>query len=132
MTEKTPGKQLSVEELLKPRYKVIADYPNSRLRNGQILNIEGDENDIDGFAKYPHLFQKLEWWEERSFDLAGMYIRAGELAKRHIYYKLKRSDRYGFWEMTSRGYDYYYPINGCYPATKEEYDQFINTQNPQT
>lgn len=67
---------MSIEELLLPRYKVTADYPDSEFQVGEILlqckdgirlvsltrNMYIDWFKID---KYPHLFKKLEWWEER-------------------------------------------------------------------
>jgi len=68
-----------VEELLKPRYKVIADYPLGR-KVGTILT-ECGTNLIDeplfnvgvnstvytaaSLDKFPALFKKLEWWEDR-------------------------------------------------------------------
>lgn len=62
---------------MKPRYLVVADYPNSELPIGTILIMavyDYYENNIDGvnrsiairnIDKYPHLFKPLQWWEER-------------------------------------------------------------------
>jgi len=72
---------MTPEELLKPRYKVIADYPNSKFSIGTVIipnRLDGviddswvvpDKNDRS-FAHvkvqdYPHLFRRLSWWEER-------------------------------------------------------------------
>lgn len=73
---------MKAKELLKPRYKVIADYPNSEHEIGEIIVLNENrqvtkepfarllqepiiflESDID--KSFPHIFKKLEWWEER-------------------------------------------------------------------
>lgn len=66
---------MTVEELLKPRYKVIADYPKSIYKIGDILRVGGHSEDLlycdhsgPRMRDYPHLFRKLEWWEERTLD----------------------------------------------------------------
>jgi hypothetical protein len=61
-------------DLLKPRYKVIADYPGNEWKVGDILDRDWgwDGDDEEGFkhhvSDYPHLFKKLEWYEERKLD----------------------------------------------------------------
>lgn len=78
---------MSVEELLKPRYKVIAEWPESTFEIGQIITksdlVEDwlqTDNFLHGFKlsaveKYPHLFKKLEWWEERKLEDMPKYVR---------------------------------------------------------
>jgi hypothetical protein len=75
---------MTVEELLKPRYKVIADYPNSLFEAGEVLTkIEGisvystGRVGIDAYdvSHYPHLFRKLEWWEERQPEDMPEYVK---------------------------------------------------------
>lgn len=82
---------LSVEELLKTRYKVIAAYPHSIFDVGEILQIGNYDGHllykwVDGigveceeyevfFKDYPHLFQKLEWWQERSESEMPEYVK---------------------------------------------------------
>ena len=66
---------MSTEELLKPRYLVIASFPgmsfigDSGFSNGKIFFPEPKHDshffngvDVEG---YSHLFRKLEWWEHR-------------------------------------------------------------------
>lgn len=80
---------MSTEELLKVRYKVIADFPLKPFPNlynvGDVLTDPGgtesvfDQNgkpvfSID-FDKYPHLFKKLEWWEERDVKDYPEYVK---------------------------------------------------------
>lgn len=77
-----PTKKIQID-LLAPRYKVIADYPKSNMSIGKILKVEDDFFYIgDGYAveesyltKFPHLFKKLEWWEERKEEEMPKYIK---------------------------------------------------------
>lgn len=69
---------LSVEELLKPRYKVIADFPWSIYKIGDIIN-----SDIlaigaryrNGLNNFPAIFKKLEWYEDREYKELPQFIR---------------------------------------------------------
>jgi hypothetical protein len=86
------------EELLEQRFKVIADYPYSPHKIGDIIqsNHGGDgihQTTIQykdefgeeisqqnlckskSFEKYPTLFRKLEWWEERDSHDLPEYIK---------------------------------------------------------
>jgi len=68
---------MTVEQLLEPRYKLIADFPNSPFKVGEILDLK-DEWNIDNYLaydKYPHLFKRLEWWEERKLEDMPEYVR---------------------------------------------------------
>lgn len=63
---------MKAEELMKPRFEIIADYPNNDLGEvGQIIyrdwcyRINGLEWRISDF---PHLFRKLNWWEHRDIE----------------------------------------------------------------
>lgn len=62
---------MTAKELLKPRFEVIADYPNPKdycyFPVGEIIKIESLE-DINYLEKYPHLFRKLNWWEHRKIE----------------------------------------------------------------
>lgn len=61
--------------LLKPRYEVIADYPNSPHGVGDILEQYGDSLNSYRLGDmvyhnrqpedYPSIFKKLQWWEHR-------------------------------------------------------------------
>jgi hypothetical protein len=72
---------MSVEELLKPRYKVIADYPNNSWSVGEIIDRDWgwDGDDEIGFkhhiSHYPHLFQRLEWWQDRKPEEMPRYLK---------------------------------------------------------
>jgi len=81
---------MKAEELMKPRFEVIADYPLSPYFKGDVIIFKNGETDhittisyLDEFGlqvdqaqlvpcvtfeKYPHLFRKLNWWEHRSIE----------------------------------------------------------------
>jgi hypothetical protein len=67
---------MTPEELMKPRYKVIADYPGSTSPVGEIIELPSlkwiyNENEPCGedyFNAWPRIFKKLEWWEGRTLD----------------------------------------------------------------
>ena len=58
---------MKAEELMRPRFEVIADYPSSIYEIGQILE-STTENMVLFFQKYPHLFRRLNWWEHRTAE----------------------------------------------------------------
>jgi len=73
-------------ELLTPRYKVEADYPNSPFKVGDILMIE--KHELHEFVRhghlvtlhstiqqYPHLFRRMNWWEQRQIDDMPEYVK---------------------------------------------------------
>lgn len=53
---------MTAKELMAPRYKVIADYPNSPYKVGDIIKPD------ECLDCYSHLFKKLNWWEYRTVD----------------------------------------------------------------
>lgn len=62
---------MKANELLNPRFEVIADYPSNQQAVGTILECPNFDNDFtkkyweEDNYKYPHLFKKLNWWESR-------------------------------------------------------------------
>ena len=61
-------------DLMKPRYLVIADYPNDIYKTGFI--IEGDNlRYMTNMEKYPHLFRPLSWWEFREEKDMPEYVK---------------------------------------------------------
>ena len=87
VTKSSPncGNALLPDALLAPRYKVIADYPFCSCNIGDIIPCYesavfwGIEcNDTSGkvyMSDYPHLFKKLEWWEERKIEEMPEYVK---------------------------------------------------------
>lgn len=80
---------MTVQELLKPRYKLIADYPNSEFRVGDVLEFKsiypysgyallfGSDKIIstEYLDDFKHLFKKLEWWDERKVEEMPEYVK---------------------------------------------------------
>ncbi len=80
---------LSVEELLKDRYKVIAPYPrhlSDGVDIGDILTDDGVTPVRNQHGKaiipfdwelFPNIFRKLEWHEERKSEDMPEYVKIG-------------------------------------------------------
>lgn len=140
---------MSVRELLKPRYEVIADYPESGFSVGDIL--KWDENGIGwkaegcddfyefGIHKYPHLFRRLEWWEHRKDEDLPKYIR---FIKDYMDYKKGSLYKVESWgeitgiRLEGKKYGLYrkQAIWCMLPASEKEYqksaNKFGNVTNP--
>jgi len=125
---------MTKEELLKPRWKVIADYPGALFEIGYVIAayengvayiVEGDSYSMNDF---PALFKKLEWWEERKMEDMPEYIKyvTGTFYK-HLY-KLENGRMYFNQELHDHWIGWL-PIDKTFslyePATKEEYESSI-------
>jgi len=127
---------MTTEELLKPRYKVIADYPNSVHKIGSIILTEDyapfDRIKYYRCADYHHLFRKLEWWEDRKPENMPEYVNTGKkilkVTKWHID---KDVYEYDVWFEAEGGHPNGHTVLTRVPATKEEYDLFINQKPKQ-
>lgn len=77
-----------INELLRPRYKVIADYPGNDYGVYEIIPlseymglyalIQDDGKFVEWesfYREFPHLFQKLEWWEDREEKDMPEYVK---------------------------------------------------------
>lgn len=125
-------------DLLKPRYKVMADWPfNNSYNVGDIIlmqlrsdgNYWNGNNDLylreDQLRLYPHLFKKLEWWEDRKPEEMPKFLKDKE--NERLVYKV-----YGW--LQNNGMFNFGPKNNeithteyFIPATLEEY-QSKNTK----
>jgi len=122
---------MTVEELLLPRYKVIADYPDCPYVVGVIIHCEIDPeggnylNVADYWVyhpeKYPHIFQPLQWWEERKLEDMPEYVNYnGGIYK--VESPLTIIDGYIYTE----GAVIECQLKLSLPATISEYESFIN------
>ena len=61
---------MTTEQLMQPRYKVIADYPNSPYGLNDVLTNKEVRFGMGRLMPehYPAIFRKLEWWEERAVE----------------------------------------------------------------
>ncbi len=87
---------MSTEDLLKPRYKVIADYPMAFYGVGQVISclrdntarvLEGECWTID-LGMYPHLFRKLSWHEDRLPEEMPRFIKVPTEGDSFEYYEI--------------------------------------------
>jgi hypothetical protein len=102
---------MTTEELMKPRYKAIADYPYSGRKVGDVFHPSDVKAHSLFLDRYPHLFSKLEWWEERKTeDMPEYYKIDGTI------YKWERE--HGLKCCIARGH--------VLPATESEYNEYIN------
>lgn len=68
-------------DLLIPRYKVISPYPDMTRNVGDIVKIDMTKAQqwIDShcafFERFPLLFKKLEWWEDRKVIELPKYVK---------------------------------------------------------
>lgn len=85
------------EQLMLTRYKVIADFPNSDMDTGEIYTRLPTGNwkcnrdsrgygaaTVPQFHCFPHLFKRLEWWEDRAPEEMPEYVKAGMQALGNI------------------------------------------------
>lgn len=127
---------LTPEELLKPRYKVIADYPNSSDKVGSVYTLDHEGQSVF-YDKYPHLFRPLSWWEERAESDLPEYVKVnkdtrglldletfGQYLKEGTIIKVRR------WFGTSPFYTHKEFVLACYvdPATEDEYNQYVESR----
>jgi hypothetical protein len=120
---------MSTEDLLKPRYKCIVDYPCAIHKVGDIIKTYESamsyavkiDVDIDYISEkiclsdYPAIFKKLEWHEER--DIKDMPEYAKDLENDligKVYRVLERGLCIGFKDNLVH-------YKNCLPATEQEY-----------
>lgn len=81
---------MTKEQLMRPRYKVILDYPWCPYEVGTTLMVNDDGelySEIFGYAaskykvvqsiadKHPCMFRAMKWWEERKLEDMPDYVR---------------------------------------------------------
>lgn len=128
---------MTPEELLKPRYKVIADYPGCSCEVGTIL-IPDESGELmnkkAGYSwsvtrvlekdvkKFSHLVQKLEWFQERKPEEMPEYVKS--IPEKKGYYEVKKvKQRDGvFIEFDEKFTEW--RVDHCLPATLEEYNAY--------
>lgn len=131
----------TVEELLKPRYKVIADYPGNQNPIGTILKTFNCWHDFTikfwckSNDKYPHLLQPLPWWSDRELGdmpeylkiikspmLTAQYLSPGDIVKAHKHFSCSQGKHN---KMGCQIFgDDFCSYGNTIPATGEEYKLF--------
>ena len=145
---------MTVEELLKPRYKVIAQYPNTPYEISDLVNISDDGNlfhaittwvgpdgqlieqqkyyhSIETLQKYPHLFKQLEWWEDRKLEEMPEYVKrvnGQEGVSGVIPFSMFRKEYEPYEDAELEWTCGSYHISLFVPATEAEYTNYINSK----
>jgi hypothetical protein len=135
-----------VEELLKPRIKVIASMPIMKNKVGDYLRryeYAGGDFDfgiktvdaehfysLEEFNEWPYIFKILEWWEDRSKDEMPEYVKTiydGNVNK-VIKYDFETDTI--FMQDPQRPYQFSLKayLSARLPATEAEYNESINSQ----
>lgn len=132
-----------ITELLKPRFRVIADWPDMRERFKGNPIITMDTKDVEGwyttngyyqetfFTAYPHLFKKLAWWEERKLQDMPPYIV--DIENKAIMYKVKQwhTDGCAFFSNHTHQSEIFYTHDvigdNFLPATRADYETYLTT-----
>lgn len=117
-----------VEDLLKPRYKVIADYPNSEFKVGEILGQFAMPINKDSFT---NIFRKLEWWEDRKPEEMPEYVKQKNGNTKAVYkvrthFDFQDDKGWGF-VADHDGINRYY--HAYLPATESEYLAYNQQQS---
>lgn len=137
--------KLTPEQLLHPRYEVIADYPNSIFNVGHILTQNTQNKNrfeviidyITGYAwvnnpeKYPNIFHKLEWWEKRNIEDMPEYVKGKSLISGNYgvvkIYNWQHFD--GWWKANNKhviSEDVFNLYEYIEPATETDYQNYLN------
>lgn len=137
---------MTTEELLKPRYKVIADFWGNHFEVGKILELKKENGSSsfeytwyghDGlysryesdFKDYPHLFRKLEWWEDRKVEDMPKYIRGIKSGRIIRVHKWDLKCEQGW--ICSDGFNCYHR-ESILPATESEYLEYKKSKVTQS
>lgn len=112
--------------LLEPRYKVIADYPESNrsFRVGDVLPGERIEKNSERFDQYPKLFKKLEWWENRGTEDMPEYVRVTNYRGNPVVKVLEHMPQHGLIRLSDPLFGVHHYKN-CLPATKQDYSDYV-------
>jgi len=141
---------MTQEELLAPRYEVIAPYPYSPYKVGDLVGIsdigtsfhctttqqysefDGGNVHVENYFSiklidtYPHLFRRLNWWEKRNVEDIGFVSVNSDW-----HYGVSKavrilSDHWGNAVVRLEGWKFDVQLRYCLPATLEEYTNYIN------
>jgi len=123
---------MSNEELMEPRIKIIADYPGAFAIVGSVWTEDCGVHYIQHHEelnadKYPHLFRKLQWWEERTPEEMPKYIKVNGK-----YFERSTEDP-GIYGVCYIKWPEVKGVQLCSfyqstPATEEEYNNQITTK----
>lgn len=117
-----------IKHLLKPRYKVINDYPGGIYKVGDLVEPHAYYGfDIFPYPhKYPHLFKSMDWWEDRGVEDMPQYIKP-KISPEYVF----KVSRFNLGLVEYIGTDGKLKLDKAsvfFPATEQEYQTFINKE----
>jgi hypothetical protein len=133
---------MTTEQLLAPRYKMIADYPGNSRPIGFIFTM--DKKDSEGwytttgylqemfFTMYPHLFRRLEWWQEREISDLPEYIKelsTGKIGKVFEWHRIGGTTFFVINPYSDLQKAKWFNPDFFAPATHKQYLDFIAPAN---
>lgn len=124
-----------MNDLLKPRFEVIADYPDNEWDVGDIIDKDWAHTGADDItvlwkiSDFPHLFRKLNWWEKREESEMPIYLKF-ILRDETSYYKIQKWDMVNMLGVLNNrqccdllGWNQEYTYQ---PSTEQEYNDNTN------
>ena len=139
---------MTVEELLIDRYIVTAPYPQSTFEVGDILYVYKFKTSSLGMYTYvtnperplqgsnakpeyvesmPHLFRKLNGWEERKVEDMPDYVK-WDVGIYPTWKKIMKVDKWN----SNGSFDHEnvtISVINCFPATEQQYNDYINSKS---
>ena len=128
-------------DLMAPRIKVIALWPFCRQHNnladlpkiGDIFFVAPDQSisnsamTIMRVDKYPHLFQKLQWWMEREDHLIPSYLKDTGDGEIFQVYSVEKGRVLVANKTKAKGWT---SLEHFLPATAADYDNYLKAVTP--
>ncbi len=121
---------MTAKELLKPRYKVIADYPDRAFEMNMpllynVVDCCFENSQASGVPiepdKFPLIFKELDWWEERTPEELPKYVKTKTGTKRVAVLRSIPENETSRWCMYLAEEHIPYDPRGFVPATEAEF-----------
>lgn len=117
------------DELMKPRFKLINDYPGN---SQPIGNVTTEVATADYFRKFPANFKELCWGEERKPEDMPEYVKGNVGSFFRVMKVAHPSQNFRLFHIEDE-IEHRFAYKGQYePATKEDYETYLtnNKLNP--
>lgn len=117
---------MTTKQLLSPRYKVVANYPNSSFKIGDIIEMGGSKiynNDLKALfdpSLYTEIFYLLQWYECRDKKYMPLFLKNKKNKSVHKVNRYSRDNYYVY--LCGKGYKI--STHKFMPATKAMYIKY--------
>jgi hypothetical protein len=114
------------EDLLKPRYKLIATYPKCQYEIGDNFIWEEkneEQSSFEMFGMFPHIFKRLRWWEDRKPNEMPKFILHKDGGVFEVFQWLLTKNGESW--LADTGTEYLY-ISDIMPVLESEYISYEN------